>query len=184
MRLQTRFLLFFTGIWLISCSPAADPDAIPGLLIAEIDGKRVMATSEIFEAVSSDPETHRKDSQLHFIFTDSLTGKELFSGIAFHFKSRPGKLKTTDVLPLWPDTSSTAENTSDSLSAEAENTAGEEMYTLEMEITRYEHIDKYNVRISGRLHGKVYAYDRLPDGTKPFIEIKNGVFTDIDVLRM
>ncbi len=174
MRLQHHFFLLLPFLVLLSCSsPKSDPDAVPGFLVAAVDGKPAKATCTCTGLRSSEaPGT----IQLHFTFNDAANGAELFSVIVFRFKEQPAKISSGDLMPLAADSvlpSANAITKNDSLSYYVSK--------MDMEINSYELIDAHKAKISGRLSGRLYYDVELSAGKQPFIEIRDGVFTDIEV---
>lgn len=174
MRLQLLFIVFLPVILLLSCgSPKQDANAVPGFLMVTIDGRPVKATAECVGTESSDAPGKL---QLHFIFNDAVTGTDLFSVIVFRFAKKPARISDENLMPLAPDSllpSANALTKTDSLAIYESN--------LDFEISRFEETDADHIKISGRLSGRIYYDVETPDGKQPYIEIRDGVFTDIEL---
>lgn len=174
---QLRFIVLLPLLILLSCgSPQTDANAVPGFLTAVIDGKKVKATCEVIGVQSSDAPGKL---QLHFIFKDSGTGTDLFSVIVFRYAKKPARISNRDLMPLAPDSVLPTANTitkNDSLSWYESK--------MDFEINSYEDIDAGNAKVSGRLSGRLYYDVEKPAGKQPYLEIRNGVFTAIDVTIM
>jgi hypothetical protein len=170
-------MAFLPLLVLLSCGSAkTDANAVPGFLTATIDGRPVKATVECLGAISSEAPDKL---QLHFIFKDAAAGTDLFSVVVFHFKERPAKISEADLLALAPDSllpSHNALTITDSL-----------MYfksKMDFEINRFERIDANHAKIGGRLSGRIFYDMEKPAGKQPYIEIREGVFTDIELTIM
>lgn len=174
MRLQLQFIALFPFLILLSCSsPKPDTNAVPGFLVATINGKPTKATCICTGVKSSD--TPGK-IQLHFTFNDAANGAELFSVIVFRFNEKPAKISSGDLMPLAADSILPSANTitkSDSLSYYVSK--------MDFEINSYEVIDADKAKVSGRLSGRLYYDVELSAGKQPYIEIRDGVFTAIEV---